>query len=507
MSKSGDQQRRRSITVLSCVEARAFLLKGEEYCDLDLPKYFQFSNLLNDVANVLEGKNISDFMCRKKARNLDRVNHVVFNNKDGRYAWRRFELIHPALYVSLINEMTRPDHWDLICSRFRYFTENARIECLSLPVESMTSEKDKAELVYKWWRDVEQKSIELSLDYDFMIQTDINDCYPTIYTHSIAWALHTKECAKAHPHDMSLIGNFIDCYIQDMRYGQTNGIPQGSVLMDFIAEIVLGYADTKLTSKINSDVNPVPEYQILRYRDDYRIFVTNRQHGEQILKCLTETLIELGLKLNPTKTEISSEVIRSSFKSDKLHWSFRKQRDRNLQKNLLTIHDHSLEYPNSGSLVVALNKYRKRLLRTQNYERTLSLISIVVDIAYRNPRTYAISSAILSELFRLLETEEEKRDIVEKVRDKFRKLPKTGYMDIWLQRISLSFAPDADFEEPLCKLVGNKTTPIWDNSWISSRELKKAIDPYKIVDWTLLKDMPPNVTDEEVELFSSSYDL
>ena len=301
MSKSGDQQRRRSIIELSCEEARAYLLKGEEYCDLVLPRYFQFSNLLKDVAKVLEGKKPSDFMCRKKARNLDRVNHVIFNNKDGRYAWRRFELIHPALYVLLVNEITMPDHWDLICSRFEKFADNAKIECLSLPVESMTSEKDKAELVYKWWHDVEQKSIELSLDYDFMIQTDINDCYPTIYTHSIAWALHTKEYAKAHPRDMSLIGNFIDCYIQDMRYGQTNGIPQGSVLMDFIAEMVLGYADTKLTSKINNRINPEPDYRILRYRDDYRIFVTDRQHGEQILKCLTEVLIELGLKTESHK--------------------------------------------------------------------------------------------------------------------------------------------------------------------------------------------------------------
>lgn len=31
-----------------------------------------------------------------------------------------------------------------------------------------------------------------------------------------------------------------------MQYGQTNGIPQGSVLFDFIAEIVLGYADLLL---------------------------------------------------------------------------------------------------------------------------------------------------------------------------------------------------------------------------------------------------------------------
>jgi len=165
-----------------------------------------------------------------------------------------------------------------------------------------------------------------------------------------------------------------------------------------------------------------------------------------------------------------------------------------------------MEHPDSGSLCDALDKYRKRLRRkTPADDQTLSLISIVVDIAYRNPRTYPILSAILSELIDLLETEEEKWDIVTKIKAKFRKLPKTGYMDIWLQRISHSFAPDVEFKEPLCRLVSKKTNTIWDNSWISSRDLKEAIDARKIVHWKTLKDMPPIVTDEEVELFSSGY--
>ena len=508
MSKSGDQQRRRSIIELSCEEARAFLLKGESYCAIDLPPYFRFFGLLNDVDGVLAGNRLSDFVYRK-ARNHEGINHVLLSNKDGRYAWRPLELIHPALYVSLVDEVTKPDHWDLICTRIRKFAENDKIKCLSLPVESMTDDKDRAEIIIKWWRDVEQKSIELSLDYDFMIQTDITDCYPTIYTHSIAWALHSKQCAKDKRNrtDKKLLGNIIDSYIQDMRYGQTNGIPQGPVLMNFIAEMVLGYADTELTSKINNEIDPELNYRILRFRDDYRIFVTQQQHGEQILKCLAEVLIELGLKLNPAKTDISSEVIQSSIKDDKLNWMFRKKIDRNLQKQLLIIHDHSMEHPHAGSLNDALDKYRKRLRRkTPEDDQTLSVISIVVDIAYRNPRTYPITFAILSELIDLLENEEEKREIVQKVRKKFRKLPKTGLMEIWLQRISHKFAPDIEFEEPLCRLVGKKTTQIWDNSWISSRDLKEAIDARNIVDWKTLKDMPPIVTDEEVELFRSNYD-
>ncbi|MBK9040666.1 MAG: hypothetical protein IPL83_16150 [Bdellovibrionales bacterium] len=51
-------------------------------------------------------------------------------------------------------------------------------------------------------------------------------------------------------------------------------IPQGSALMDFIAEMVWGYADLQIVKrKINK--TPVTDYFILHIRDDYRIFVNN----------------------------------------------------------------------------------------------------------------------------------------------------------------------------------------------------------------------------------------
>ncbi len=98
-----------------------------------------------------------------------------------------------------------------------------------MPVVSLSEQKDKAEQVSHWWHSVEQRSIELSLEYDYLIETDITDCYGAIYTHSIAWALHTKTTAKQKRTDKSLLGNIIDAHIQDMRHGQTNGIPQGQV--------------------------------------------------------------------------------------------------------------------------------------------------------------------------------------------------------------------------------------------------------------------------------------
>ncbi|MEL7601276.1 MAG: RNA-directed DNA polymerase, partial [Proteiniphilum sp.] len=93
----------------------------------------------------------------------------------------------------------------------------------------------------------------MSLEYNHLLLLDITDCYGSLYTHSIVWALHTIEEAKKveNRNNPDFIGVVIDKHIQEMSFGQTNGIPQGSVLMDFIAEIVLGFGDYLLTLELD----------------------------------------------------------------------------------------------------------------------------------------------------------------------------------------------------------------------------------------------------------------
>lgn len=510
----------RCIIDLTSAEAQAFLLKHESYSNTELPRYFQFGELLKEVKDVLGDRH--PYCNRKKRQELretDGVNYRILKNLDGRYRWRPLELIHPALYVSMVNTITKPNNWDQIRQRLCNFRKNPKIKCLSLPVESLTEHKDKAEQIGLWWEEVEQKSIELSLDFEFLTQTDIADCYPGIYTHSIAWALHSKATAKKGKSNEDLLGNIIDNHIMDMTRGQTNGIPQGSVLMDFVAEIVLGYADSILTEELEKQ--KIREYQILRFRDDYRIFVNSTQDGDRILKCLAEVMIELGLRLNPAKTTASSEVIRSSIKEEKLNWTFRKQVDKTLLKHLLIIHDHGIAHPNAGSLEGAMRDYHKRIYSLKEHSGpTLPLIAIVADVMYRNPRTNAVCAAILSKLVDFLDSECEKQNTVEKVRRKFSNVPNTGYLDIWLQRLSHSFAPDIEYNESLCKLVYQcrfplieyderkrvlrlrNEVPIWNNEWISSDDLREVVDPTKVVDRELLDEIAPVVAPEEVQVWT-----
>ena len=272
----------------SHVDARRFLLKEESYCNFDLPKYFVFQKLLEQISQEIKENSLSGYCGEKvdpsgrtkitRPCDYENVNHRFLNNKDGKFAWRPLQLIHPAIYVSLVHKISKEENWNVIISRMEEFSSNSKIRCLSLPVESDDELSDRATTVSNWWHSVEQSSIELALKYQYVVHTDISDCYGSIYTHSIVWALHTREAAKNNKNDKNLIGNVIDSYMRDMSFGQTNGIPQGSVLMDFIAEIVLGYADLELSQKISSTT--LNDYEILRYRDDYRIFTNNPQDGD-----------------------------------------------------------------------------------------------------------------------------------------------------------------------------------------------------------------------------------
>jgi hypothetical protein len=289
-----------------------------------------------------------------------------------------------------------------------------------------------------------------------------------------------------------------------MAYGQTNGIPQGSVLMDFIAEMVLGFADLELSDKIQQA--NIQDYEIIRYRDDYRVFSNNPQTAEHIIKLLTEILIELGMRLNAQKTIVSNNVIKNSLKSDKLYWISSKKGAKGIQEHLLIIHKLSEEHPNSGSLSKALGKFYNRIKGITETKQNISvLVSILVDIMYKNPRTYPIASAILSKLLSLIPNNEKKNEILNLIYQRFEKIPNTGHIKIWLQRLTIKLDRQKQYSEKLCEKVNNPGLQIWNSDWVENN-LKTIIESTPIIDENVIADIDVVIASEEIELFKNEYD-
>ena len=488
---------------LSNLDARAHFLKGSSYFNGDFPSYISFEPILNAVSAVLGGAVFHGFKSANPFE-LPNVNYSFTANKDGRLAWRPFELIHPALYVSLVNSLTSEANWQTIQTRMATF-KGGVVECCSAPIVSEDHQNDVAAQIKSWWQEVEQRSLALSLEYGSLLHTDVTDCYGAMYTHSIPWAIHGVEVSKAEKKNKTLLGNIIDSHIQAGRYGQTNGIPQGSVLMDFIAEIVLGYVDSTITEELGTP----NDVKILRFRDDYRIFSNTLERGEEVLKVISDKLRSVGMRLGVSKTIACNNVIEGSIKQDKLAGielqDLGSTNAKTIQKQLLRLHAFGRKYPNSGALKRLVSEFHSSIANQAECPDDLVVqVAIATDIAYASPSTIPAVAGILSHLIALAQTES-KQDLWLKVRNKMARVPYNGYLEIWLQRVIKPKALGIAFEstEPICKAVNGLPVELWDCTWISSAALKGAIDVKNIV-----VDDPVNspevIQPEEIELFKQN---
>lgn len=493
----------KKIITMEAGDAKGTLLKSESYFEFGLPSYFDFSALLQSVDQKLAGNHLPA-LWDSAPGDFYRVNHVIFHSKDGQYAWRPQELMHPFIYVELVREMTAPENWSLLQEKFSEFEADARIECVSQPVVSQSDQKDKAAQIYSWWLEMEQRSLELSLKYDYVLQTDIADCYGSIYTHSFSWALHGKEYAKSKEGkaDKSLLGNKLDKLVRWSRQNQTNGIPQGSNLNNLMAEILLGYADSELSKA--SALQALSDFKILRYRDDYRIFTKDAEDGARIAQALAEVLQGLGMKLSPAKTSSSNEVIKASIKEDKLFWIGKEKRKKSMIKHALLIHELAAEHPNSGSVSSALTKFQKRLVKVEETkDPILPIVGVVTDIAVKNPRVYPVYAAILSKLLSLMSSAE-RDEVLSDVKAKFKKVPNSGQLQIWLQRFALPMGLVDEFSEPLCMALLNDEFQLWNSDWLPSA-CSELLVAKNYVDQEQVDSLDMVIGAEEVQLFDGQY--
>ena len=509
-------------------EAKRFFLKGESYSSISLPEYFEFDDMLQRIDLAISYDGFENWKSKllvdpkKKPDCYDGVCYTLLINKDGKYAYRPIQLINPVLYCLIVDLITEENNWNQIIDRLKFFRGDARIVSKSLPIEVIDDDESDTEAMirYNWWQNFEQESVKLSLEYGHVLITDITDCYGSIYTHLISWAIHTKEVAKQHT-DLNdkeaKLGNRLDFLIRQLQYGQTNGIPQGSVLSDFISEIVLGYIDGQLSERLKEE--QFENFKILRYRDDYRVFSNDVTVLGNIMKVISEVLAENGMRINSEKSLFSEDVISNSIKADKLFYISNVPIDKagsnpftTIEKELLFIYEITLRFPDSSIILKLLsNLYERRIYRvtiktTHDYLKNDDpevLIAIITNIAYRNPKTYSICFAMLSALLTFV-PDTKKQSIINKIYSRFQSLPNIGHMQIWIQRLTKPTFNNLKFTEDICLLVNQENikdrTYLWNVDWLKEK-FKPMLTPENFINYEKANKMPIVFSKEEASLF------
>lgn len=130
----------------------------------------------------------------------------------------------------------------------------------------------------------------------FQVKADIAKCFPSIYTHSIPWALHGKGVAKKSSSITSHAGNLLDKCTQNLQDRQTNGLLIGPHSSNIISEIILTSIDQELLVKGHK--------KLKRHVDDYTFYAETHEQAEQFLRDLRMALRSYEMFLNEKKTEI-----------------------------------------------------------------------------------------------------------------------------------------------------------------------------------------------------------
>ena len=555
----------RNILTLNHDEAMDFFLKSEQYHGFELPEYFSFDEVLKYVREKV--RTIPYEECLKKGVSPDSLSDVnldILLNKDGRYAVRPIILANPFLYYFLVREVCCESNWQVIKDLFEKFNVPHITSC-AIPV--IPNEKEpfhKATTINNWWNSMEQRSIELSLEYRYMFVTDITNCYGSVNPQTFDWAFTLKDTTIATGIQSPIAQN-IQKFLRALQQGRNIGIPQGSAIFDFVGEIILGYSDLLLHESLQAKAKEYegqrktfPDYEIIRYRDDYRIFCSNREALEDTSYILQQVLERLNFRMNSQKTKISDSIVTDAVKSDKLAYIYntpifnKKGVDfDSFEKHLLYILMFSRQYPDSGSVRTMLSDIDKRIeehlksldekstSKTEDWETfdlgeeakpakseglfselkvynrskyipggsVRALSAVCTQIALDNVGCSHYALRIISRIIDSLKNMDEKRSIIDLVYHKLCNQPNSSYNQLWLQ--NMTYTQDkkqgtSPYTLRLCQLVAGKAVdPLWNNDWLKA-EFTTDIPYNSVVDGETLKKVTPVITFRETRRYIES---
>jgi hypothetical protein len=219
---------------------------------------------------------------------------------------RTFGIIAPQIYHDIVWYMIK--EWKLILESLFRKENNIYSYSFPIPVTSdnigLLGDLRAGRMIYEFLEMAENDLVAEAYDYKFLLKTDIKNFYPSIYTHSIAWAIHGKAeiRKKGNRNDYNkFVGLVLDKLFQYSNDGCTNGVAIGPAVTDLISEVVLASIDTEC-SKIIAEHNI--DFLGVRFKDDYRFLCHSKQDANLIIKTLQKQMALFNLTLNESKSQV-----------------------------------------------------------------------------------------------------------------------------------------------------------------------------------------------------------
>ncbi|WP_314322703.1 RNA-directed DNA polymerase [Selenomonas noxia] len=233
--------------------------------------------------------------CQRSSIQVDSKDHdyIYFESMRNTNIPRAFGIPNPFAYEKLCRDIK--ENWDAIKQKLCDNTNGDSYRISRLHIRKHSTGKVFFEMNYKNWYVDESPEPDIRIGKRYAVKADISTCFPSIYTHSLPWALVGKETAKNNRSPEEWY-NKVDKACQRMRNGETHGLMIGPHVSNLLSEIILTSIDNELKQK----------YSYIRKIDDYICYVSSMEEAQCFLTDLRECLQEFDLTINHKKTQIIS---------------------------------------------------------------------------------------------------------------------------------------------------------------------------------------------------------
>lgn len=158
-------------------------------------------------------------------------------------------------------------------------------------------------LLYKFFK--KDAYYDLEKRFSVMRLLDIANCFDSIYTHTIAWAVKDKEYNKKFIEFQNQFSVTFDKLVQRSNNNETNGIPIGSEVSRIFAEIIFQKVDKSIIQSLQDKFSYKfsEDYYFARYVDDYIVFSNSEDAANKISHTISDALSKYNLYINDNKIE------------------------------------------------------------------------------------------------------------------------------------------------------------------------------------------------------------
>lgn len=289
-------------------------LQDEKYVFEALLGYGMFSEKLPPC---FTSKGLLDFnQWDKIQKKPDNHAYVEYRSTKNTCVPRQFSVPHPVPYYQLC--LFLRDNWTAI----NEFIGDLETKFNFCHVRKIKDKNHIFEMNYagadKWIK--EENEIDFALNCKYVAIADISTFFPSIYTHSISWAVAGKEAAKNHQchswnktakygkkckkhngtpcrlENKDLWHNDLDLFTRAVKDNETNGVLIGPHASNVISELIL--------TRVDQALQKTGYQKVVRHIDDYKFYAETEVEALEFLKKLSLELKAYELSLNSKKTRV-----------------------------------------------------------------------------------------------------------------------------------------------------------------------------------------------------------